>query len=64
MLIEYKAPSVRITQKVFTQIAVYNRLLHVDYLIISNGLESYCAKMDYQTNRLNFLRSIPFYEQL
>lgn len=64
MLIEYKAPSVRITQKVFTQIAVYNRLLHVDYLIISNGLESYCAKMDYQTNRLNFLRTIPFYEQL
>ena len=30
MIIEYKAPTVNITQKVFDQITVYNMLLHVD----------------------------------
>ena len=37
MIIEYKAPTIPLTQKVFEQISVYNLLLHVDYLIISNG---------------------------
>lgn len=38
MIIEYKAPHIQLTQKVFDQISVYNLLLHVDYLIVSNGL--------------------------
>ncbi len=36
VIIEYKAPQIEITQKVFDQIMVYNMLLHVDYLIVSN----------------------------
>ena len=47
MIIEYKAPHVEITQQVFDQITVYNRLLHVDYLVVSNGLQHYCCRMDY-----------------
>ena len=47
MIVEYKAPSVVVTQKVFQQIATYNLLLHVDYLVVSNGLTHYCVKMDY-----------------
>lgn len=31
MLIEYKAPTVPLSQKVFDQITVYNMLMHVDY---------------------------------
>ena len=37
MIIEYKAPHIPITQKVFDQISIYNMLLHVDYLVVSNG---------------------------
>ena len=39
MIIEYKAPTIALTQKVFDQITVYNMLLHVDYLVVSNGLQ-------------------------
>lgn len=38
MIVEYKAPSVVVTQKVFQQIATYNLLLHVDYLVVSDAL--------------------------
>ena len=46
MIIEYKAPTIPITQRVFEQIAAYNILLHVDYLIVSNGLNHYCCKVN------------------
>jgi hypothetical protein len=64
MIIEYKAPDVAVTQRVFDQITVYNRLLHVDYLVISNGLQHYCCRMDYENHTYTFLHDIPDYEFL
>ncbi len=64
MIIEYKAPSVAITQKVFDQITVYNMLLHVDFLVVSNGMQHYCCKMDYENKRYFFLKDIPEYREL
>lgn len=64
MIIEYKAPTVPLTQKVFDQITVYNLLLKVDYLIVSNGIESYCCKMDYANQKYLFLNDIPDYKDL
>ena len=64
MIIEYKAPTVNITQKVFDQITVYNMLLHVDYLVVSNGMKHYCCKMDYDNQKYLFLEDIPDYQNL
>lgn len=64
MIIEYKAPSIKITQKVFDQIAAYNLLLHVDYLVVSNGIQHFCCKMDYSSNTYHFLQEIPSYSEL
>lgn len=64
MIIEYKAPSVAVTQKVFNQISTYNLLLHVDYLIVSNGLQHYCCRMDYEHERYEFMQEIPDYQAL
>ena len=61
MIIEYKAPEVSITQRVFNQITVYNMLLHVDYLVVSNGLQHYCCHMDYEHDSYEFLTDIPDY---
>lgn len=61
MIMEYKAPSVAITQKVFNQISTYNLLLHVDYLIVSNGLQHYCCRMDNVQGQYEFLNDIPDY---
>ena len=64
MIIEYKAPTIQLQQKTFDQISVYNLLLKVDYLIVSNGLQHYCCKMDYDTQSYTFLEGIPDYEKL
>ena len=64
MIIEYKAPTIPLTQKVFEQISVYNLLLHVDYLIVSNGLETYICKMDYANQTYAFLDTIPDYQNI
>lgn len=64
MIIEYKAPHVAITQAVFDQIATYNLLLRVDYLVVSNGLSHYCCRMDYENRQYRYLQDIPLYAEL
>jgi hypothetical protein len=64
MIIEYKAPHVPITQKVFDQICRYNLVFHVDYLVVSNGLSHYCCRMDYANNSYQFLSEVPEYSIL
>ena len=64
MIIEYKAPHIQLTQKVFDQISAYNLLLHVDYLIVSNGIDTYICKMDYEHNTYTFVPEIPTYNEI
>ena len=64
MILEYKAPTVAITQGVFNQISTYNLLLHVDYLVVSNGLQHFCCRMDYERNQYEYLQDIPLYTEL
>jgi hypothetical protein len=64
MIIEYKAPHVKITQKVFDQICRYNIVMKVEYLIVSNGLQHFCCRVDYDNNSYAFLQEIPEYASL
>lgn len=64
MIIEYKAPHVAITQKVFNQIMAYNMELHAKYLVISNGLAHYCCKLSEDGKKYLFLDHIPSYKNL
>lgn len=64
MIIEYKAPHVEITQAVFDQITRYNMVLKVDYLIVTNGVNHYCCKIDYRENSYIFLPDVPAYSDL
>lgn len=64
MIIEYKAPTVPITQKVFNQISRYNITLQVDWLIVSNGLQHYCCHLLREKNQFEFLPQLPRFENL
>ena len=64
VIIEYKAPTVKITKEVFAQISRYNLTLRVDYLIISNGVQHYCCRMDYGKQSFTFLQDIPEYSRI
>ena len=64
VIVEYKAPSINITQKVFDQIVRYNMVLKARYLMVSNGLEHYCCQIDYEAGSYRFLEDIPRYQDL
>ena len=64
LIVEYKAPHIEITQTVFDQITRYNMVLKVDYLIVSNGHQHYCFRIDYEHNSYTFLQDIPEYQNL
>lgn len=64
MIIEYKAPHIKISQHTFDQIFAYNLLLRAQYLVISNGLHHYCCKYDESLQKYLFLEEIPGYENL
>jgi hypothetical protein len=64
LMVECKAPAVKITQDAFDQIARYNMVFKVKYLVVSNGINHFCCEMDYTTNVYSYLKEIPFFEQL
>ena len=59
ILVECKAPKVNITQAAFEQIARYNLPLKVPYLIVTNGRQTYCARIDHTTETFQFIPEIP-----
>lgn len=59
VLIECKAPKIVIDQTTFDQIARYNLQLQADYLMVTNGLDHFYCKMDFEAEKYSFLRDIP-----
>lgn len=64
LLVECKAPNVKITQKVFDQAGRYNLALKVPWLLVSNGRESYCAHIDHLKGSASFVSQIPDFHSL
>ncbi|MCD4695760.1 MAG: type I restriction enzyme HsdR N-terminal domain-containing protein [Bacteroidales bacterium] len=64
LIVECKAPEVKITETVFDQIVRYNINLNVNYLVVTNGLQHFCCKLDYTNINYFFLNGIPYYNDL
>lgn len=64
VIVEYKAPQIPITEAVFRQIESYNAALKADYLVVSNGLNHYICRLDYESRSSQFLREVPHYAEL
>lgn len=63
MIVECKAPHIKLDEEVMYQAARYNMALQVKYLFITNGIEHHCIEIDYTTSSIRFLDEIPFYSQ-
>lgn len=64
VIVEYKASSIVISQSTFDQIVRYNMVLHARYLIVSNGMNHYCCRIDYDNMSYDFLKEVPDYADL
>jgi len=61
---EFKAPEIKISQFTFDQIVRYNMQLKVKFLIVSNGMEHYCCRINYGENTYAFLPEIPDFQTI
>ena len=64
LLVECKAPSVKLTDSVIDQVVRYNMVLGVDYIMITNGRKTCLARLDHSTGSFEFLTSIPKYSEI
>ncbi len=62
IIVECKAPTIKITQDTFDQIARYNLKLKANFLIVTNGLDHFYCKMDFENETYIFLKEIPDYK--
>lgn len=59
LIVECKAPQIKITQSVFDQIARYNLELNATFLMVTNGMNHYYCELDVNKKCFNFLKDIP-----
>ena len=64
ILVECKAASIKIDQKVFDQIARYNLKLNVSFIWVTNGLNHFFATIDYEAQKYNFIKKLPQYNSI
>lgn len=63
-VVECKAADVRISQETFNQVARYNIKFKAPIIMVTNGINHYCARYIIGDNRYEFLREIPRYEEI
>ena len=61
ILIECKAPQIKIAQSTFDQIARYNMTMQSQFLMVTNGLNHYFCQMDFENEKYQFLPELPNY---
>ena len=61
MVVECKSFREKINQSTFDQAAKYSTVLKADYLVVTNGIVSYCCQIDHETKKFNFTSSFPIY---
>ncbi|MCL6461594.1 MAG: type I restriction enzyme HsdR N-terminal domain-containing protein [Flavobacterium micromati] len=64
ILIECKAPEIKVSQSTFDQIARYNMTMKAQYLMVTNGLNHYFCQMDFENEKYLFLAELPLYQIL
>jgi hypothetical protein len=64
MIVECKAPEIKIDDVIFDQIVKYNMTLRVPWIVVTNGINHFACKIDHQQNKYEFLLVIPLYEDL
>ena len=59
LLIECKSPKISLSQSTFEQAAMYNLHLRAPFLAITNGLETFCCALHFESQRFAYLPNFP-----
>ncbi len=53
LIVECKAPNIKLTNNVITQVLNYNKVLHASYVMITNGIEEGIFSINLSTGEAN-----------
>ncbi|MCB9251879.1 MAG: type I restriction enzyme HsdR N-terminal domain-containing protein [Flavobacteriales bacterium] len=59
LVIECKAPTVKLTQDSVQQLATYNISLKARYMMVSNGIHHICCEVDHENKNVTFIEDLP-----
>jgi hypothetical protein len=62
LMVECKAGKIKLSQDVFNQLARYNLIFKVPYLVATNGADTYCCKINFEMQSYEYLNEIPAFE--
>ena len=62
MLIECKSPSIKLSQRAFNQVAIYNMTVGAKYLAVTNGMVHFCCQAPAAGQEAQFLEDFPDFE--
>lgn len=64
LVAEFKAPGVAVTQAAFDQAVRYNSALKVPLILVSNGLQHFVCRVDYEAHTAGYLKEVPHFDDL
>jgi len=64
VLIECKAASIKIDQKTFDQLGMYNKTLGAKYIVATNGIIHYVCFKSEESGSFEFLKELPAFKDL
>lgn len=64
LLVECKAPGIPVSDFTFEQVSAYNLALKLPYLLVTNGVDSYCCEIDFEIRSFEFLKEVPSFATL
>lgn len=63
LVVECKSHKVKLDQEAFDQTARYNLSLKCPFLMVTNGVKSYCCSLDHELKTYNFIKRIPHHSE-
>jgi hypothetical protein len=64
MIVECKAPALKLSQRTIEQAATYNHSLKAKYIVITNGMSTICCETDWLNSHTVVLKEMPMYDGL
>lgn len=64
LIVECKAPSIELTDKVIDQILAYDDFLETEIIVVTNGIETMSFAWDYNLKQHRSIKNIPVYKDL
>lgn len=64
ILVECKAITIRLNQRVMDQAVMYNRTVAAKYIILTNGMEHSCMKVSHSEGKVDYLNSLPTFAEI